>query len=112
MDDVFKALADPTRREILDLLKTDDGQTLGHLEAQFPQVTRFAVMKHLKVLEAAQLVTTRRAGRCKHHYLNTVPIQELADRWISRFALPWSQGLIDLRDGLEQMTQVRKPHQR
>ena len=104
MDDVFKALADPTRRHILDVLRSDDGRTLGSLEAEFPKLTRFAVMKHLKVLEAAQLVTSRRVGRCKYHYLNTVPIQELADRWMSRFAAPWSQGLIDLRDGLEQIS--------
>ncbi|MCG8414258.1 MAG: metalloregulator ArsR/SmtB family transcription factor [Pseudomonadales bacterium] len=102
MDDVFKALADPTRRQILDSLKNEDGQSLGELEAQFPDITRFAVMKHLKILEQAQLLSTRRDGRRKHHYLNAVPIQEISDRWISRFAAPWAQGLIDLRDGIEQ----------
>lgn len=101
MDNVFKALSDGTRRQILDFLKAEDGQTLGQLEAQFPDITRFAVMKHLRILEKAQLVTTRKIGRCKHHYLNAVPIQEVADRWISRFAAPWAEGLIDLRDGLE-----------
>ncbi len=102
MDDVFKALADPTRRQILDSLKSEDGQTLGELESQFPNITRFAVMKHLKILEQSRLVSTHRVGRCKHHYLNAVPIQELADRWISRFAAPWAKGLIDLKDGIEQ----------
>ena len=102
MDHVFKALADPTRRHILDLLMAEDGQTVGELESHFPGVTRFAVMKHLKILEQAQLLSTRRVGRCKHHYLNVVPIQEIADRWISRFAAPMAKGLIDLRDGIEQ----------
>ena len=105
MDNIFKALADNTRRQILDSLQIEDGQTLSELEAQFPSMTRFAVMKHLKILEQAQLVGTRKVGRCKHHYLNTVPIQELADRWISRFAAPWAKGLIDLRDGIEQVAE-------
>ena len=108
MDKVFKALADPSRRHILDLLMKEDGQTLGELETQFPDITRFAVMKHLKILEQAQLLNTRRVGRCKHHYLNAVPIQEIADRWISRFAAPVAQGLIDLRDGIHQETERKK----
>lgn len=102
MDEIFKALADPTRRQILDLLKEEDGQTLGELERGFPNITRFAVMKHLKILEQAGLLSARKVGRCKHHYLNAVPIQEIADRWISRFTAPIAQGLIDLKEGLEQ----------
>lgn len=108
MDTVFKALADDTRRRILDSLKDEDGQTLSELERQFPKITRFAVMKHLKILEAAQLVSSKKVGRCKHHYLNTVPIQEISDRWISRFAAPWTKGLIDLRDAIEQETGKKK----
>ena len=101
MDAVFKALSDGTRREILDALAEADGQTVSELEARFPNITRFAVMKHLKILKQAQLLSTRKIGRYKYHYLNTVPIQEIADRWISRFAAPWVQGLIDLKEGIE-----------
>ncbi len=108
MDRVFKALSDSTRRQILDFLKEEDGQTVGELESRFPDITRFAVMKHLKILEEAALISSRKEGRKKHLYLNTVPIQEIADRWISRFAAPWAQGLIDLRDGIEQGTGIKK----
>ncbi len=101
MDMVFKALGDATRRQLLDLLHDSDGRTLGELEACFPQLSRFAVMKHLKILEAAALVSSRKAGRYKFHYLNAVPIQDIADRWISRFARPWSEGLLDLKRDLE-----------
>ena len=83
MDEVFKALADPTRRSILDALFEYDGQTVQALCDQCPEMTRFGVMKHLTVLEAANLVVTKRAGRTKQHYLNPVPIGEIADRWIS-----------------------------
>ena len=101
MEKVFKALSDNTRRQLLDYLKETDGQTLGELESRFPDITRFAVMKHLKILEKAELIASRKSGRFKYHYLNTVPIQEIADRWISRFAVPWSQGLVDLKRDLE-----------
>ena len=107
MDKVFKALADSTRRQILDSLKAEDGQTVGELEAQFADMTRFAVMKHLKILESAQLISSRKVGRCKHHYLNAVPIQDIADRWISRFAAPVAKGLIDLRNDLENVTEKK-----
>ncbi|MBP7576617.1 MAG: SRPBCC domain-containing protein [Candidatus Obscuribacter sp.] len=101
MDAVFRALNDANRRRILDLLHECDGQTLVELEANFDQMTRFGVMKHLKILESASLVTTRKSGRFKYHYLNAVPLQEISDRWISRFAAPWSAALADLKNDLE-----------
>jgi uncharacterized protein YndB with AHSA1/START domain/DNA-binding transcriptional ArsR family regulator len=101
MDDVFRALSDPQRRHVLDLLRDKDGQTLTQLEAAFPSLTRFGVMKHLKVLEDASLIATRKAGRFKYHYLNPVPLQEIADRWISSFAAPWARGLSQLKHQLE-----------
>jgi uncharacterized protein YndB with AHSA1/START domain len=99
-DHVFKALADPTRRSLLDELFRDDGQTLGQLEARF-DMTRFGVMKHLKVLEAAGLVVTRRQGREKRHHLNPVPIRLVHDRWVSKYAEPWAAGLSGLKQELE-----------
>ena len=99
-DDVFRALADPTRRQLLDALFADDGQTLSSLEARF-EMTRFGVMKHLKVLEEAGLVVTRRAGREKRHHLNPVPIRLVHDRWVSKYAEPWAAGLSDLKRELE-----------
>jgi DNA-binding transcriptional ArsR family regulator/uncharacterized protein YndB with AHSA1/START domain len=82
----FKALGDPSRRRLLDSLAEEDGQTLLRLESRLPQLTRFGVMRHLRVLEAAGLVTTRRVGREKHHYLDPVPIRLIHDRWMSRYA--------------------------
>lgn len=96
--DVFKALADPTRRAILDALFVTDGQALTQLCALFPDLTRFAVMKHLAVLEAADLVTTVRSGREKHHYLNPVPIEQVANRWISKYAARFTSALVALDD--------------
>ncbi|MDX2264874.1 MAG: SRPBCC domain-containing protein [Hyphomicrobiales bacterium] len=101
MDDIFKALSDPQRRHVLDLLREKDGQTLSELELAFPSLTRFGVMKHLKVLEEASLVATRKEGRFKYHYLNPVPLQTIADRWISSFAAPWAQGMSQLKWELE-----------
>ncbi len=101
MDDVFRALADPGRRALLDALYARDGQTLTELCATRPEITRFAVMKQLRVLEAANLVATRRVGREKHHYLNPVPIRAVHDRWISKYAEPIVAGLAALRDELE-----------
>jgi DNA-binding transcriptional ArsR family regulator len=98
--DVFKALADPSRRLLLDLLLERDGQTLGELESNL-EMTRFGVMKHLRVLEAANLVVTRRSGREKLHYLNPMPIRQIYDRWVSKYAEPWTSGLSDLRKELE-----------
>ena len=94
---VFRALADPTRRTILVALFETDGQTVGDLVALFPDVTRFAVMKHLTVLEEADLVATHRVGREKHHHLNPVPIAEIADRWVSKYAQPFTRTLLDVR---------------
>jgi DNA-binding transcriptional ArsR family regulator len=101
MDEVFKALADPTRRELLDELFRADGQSLGALEARLP-MSRFGVMKHLKVLEAAGLLTTRKRGREKLHFLNPVPIQQIHDRWVAKYAAPWASALGALKDELEE----------
>ncbi len=100
MDEVFKALADPTRRSLLDELFTHDGQTLSALEKRLP-MTRFGVMKHLKVLEEAGLVVTRKRGREKLHFLNPVPIRLVHDRWVSKYAEPWAAGLSELKRDLE-----------
>jgi uncharacterized protein YndB with AHSA1/START domain len=103
MDDVFRALADPTRRSLLDELFKEDGQTLSALEERLP-MTRFGVMKHLKVLEQAHLVTTRKRGREKLHFLNPVPIQLVHDRWVSKYAEPWAETLTGLKRQLEDRT--------
>src|SRR3990172_1235508 len=87
MDVVFKALADPTRRRLLDKLFKRDGQTLGELERRLA-MTRFGVMKHLRVLEDAGLIVTKRRGREKLHFLNAVPIRQVHDRWIDKYAAP------------------------
>ena len=94
--DVFKALADPTRRAILDLLFERDGQSAGDLWARFPEMTRFGVSKHLRILEEANLITTTRQGRTKLHFLNPVPIAQIAHRWISKYAAPYASALVDL----------------
>jgi uncharacterized protein YndB with AHSA1/START domain/DNA-binding transcriptional ArsR family regulator len=102
MDDpVFGALADPTRRHLLDLLFERDGRTLGELVAAVPTMTRFGVMKHLRVLESTNLVTTRRVGREKHHYLNPVPIRRLHDRWLDKYRTRAADSLLDLQRALE-----------
>ena len=101
-DLVFKALADPTRRRLLDLLHDADGRTLSHLEAQVEEMSRFGVMKHLKVLEAARLVVTRRSGREKLHFLNPVPIRLIHDRWISRYTERQVKALSELKHELEE----------
>jgi uncharacterized protein YndB with AHSA1/START domain/DNA-binding transcriptional ArsR family regulator len=104
MDDpVFGALADPTRRHLLDLLFERDGRSLGELVAVVPGMTRFGVMKHLRVLEAAELLTTRRVGRQKHHYLNPVPIRRLHDRWLDKYRARAADSLLDLQHALESM---------
>jgi uncharacterized protein YndB with AHSA1/START domain/DNA-binding transcriptional ArsR family regulator len=103
MDKVFKALADPTRRGLLDQLFDEDGQTLSALEARV-EMTRFGVMKHLAVLEDAGLVVTRRRGREKLHFLNTVPIRLAHDRWVSKYAEPWAATLSRLKTDLEDGT--------
>jgi uncharacterized protein YndB with AHSA1/START domain len=103
MDAVFRALADPTRRSLLDELFRHDGQTLSALEGRLP-MTRFGVMKHLKVLEEAGLVVARRRGREKLHFLNPVPIRLVHDRWVSKYAEPWAAGLTGLKRDLEEAT--------
>ncbi|HEX4520237.1 MAG TPA: metalloregulator ArsR/SmtB family transcription factor [Gaiellaceae bacterium] len=102
MDDdaVFKALADPTRRHLLDRLFEADGRTLGELE-QGLQMTRFGVMKHLRVLEDAGLVVARRVGREKHHFLNPVPIRLIHDRWIDKYTEGAVTALLELKARLE-----------
>src|SRR5215218_4655468 len=100
MDKVFKALADPTRRSLLDELFERDGQTLTELEQRLP-MSRFGVMKHLKLLEEAGLVTTRRRGREKLHFLNPVPIRLIHDRWVSKYAEPWASALSGLKKEME-----------
>jgi DNA-binding transcriptional ArsR family regulator len=102
MDEVFKALADPTRRELLDRLFAEDGQTLKALEEGMP-MSRFGVMKHLRLLEEAGLLTTRRRGREKLHFLNPVPIRLIHDRWVSKFAEPWVATLTGLKERLEEV---------
>src|ERR1700691_2411286 len=106
MDEVFRALADPTRRSLLDELFKQDGQTLSALEARLP-MTRFGVMKHLKVLEQAGLVVTRRRGREKLHFLNAVPIRLIHDRWVSKYAEPWAATLSNLKHRLEDKTMMK-----
>jgi uncharacterized protein YndB with AHSA1/START domain len=100
MDVVFRALGDPTRRALLDELFREDGQTLSALEARF-DITRFGVMKHLKLLEEAHLIVSRRRGREKLHFLNPVPIRLVHDRWVSKYAEPWVAGMSDLKTRLE-----------
>src|SRR6202795_2677404 len=100
MDDVFRALADPTRRSLLDELFKQDGQTLSTLEGRLA-MTRFGVMKHLRLLEKAGLVITKRRGREKLHFLNPVPIRLVHDRWVSKYAEPWAAALSGLKQRLE-----------
>ncbi|RSD21768.1 ArsR family transcriptional regulator [Amycolatopsis eburnea] len=99
-DLVFKALADPTRRFLLDLLFERDGRTLTELETQV-EMTRFGVMKHLKLLEEAGLVVTRKDGREKRHFLNPVPIRQIHDRWIDKYTERQVTALLDLKNELE-----------
>jgi uncharacterized protein YndB with AHSA1/START domain len=101
MDEVFRALADPTRRSLLDELFREDGQTLSALQGRF-EMTRFGVMKHLKLLEEAGLVVTKRRGREKLHFLNPVPIRLVHDRWVSKYAEPLAAALSGLKTTLEE----------
>lgn len=100
-DRVFKALADPGRRALLDALFRSDGQSLGSLCDVLPALTRFGVMKHLAVLAEAGLVVTHKAGRTKFHYLNPVPIREIHDRWTSKYAAVTLDALTGLRRAVE-----------
>src|SRR5665213_984800 len=100
MEAVFRALADPTRRRLLDELFGEDGQSLSALEERF-SMSRFGVMKHLRQLEEAGLVVTKKRGREKLHFLNPVPIRLVHDRWVSKYAEPWAAGLSELKRELE-----------
>jgi DNA-binding transcriptional ArsR family regulator len=102
-DRVFRALADPTRRHLLDHLYERDGRTLSELVDEQPEMTRFGVMKHLRVLEDAGLVVARRSGREKLHFLNPVPIRLIHDRWIDKYTERQVSALVDLKNELEEM---------
>src|SRR6266480_430539 len=108
--DIFKALADPSRRLLLDSLFEEDGQTLGELAARLPTMTRFGVMKHLRILETADLVASRKIGRERLHYLNPVPIRLIHDRWIGKYAEVWAGALTDLKVRLEGAAMDRPRH--
>src|SRR5687767_14031299 len=97
---VFRALAEPSRRRLLNLLFERDGRTLTELESELP-MTRFGVMKHVRVLEEAGLITTRKVGRERFHYLNPVPIQLISDRWINKYSAVRTSVLADLKTALE-----------
>ena len=101
MATAFRALGDPSRRLLLDRLFDRDGQTLGELAAALPEMTRFGVMRHLDVLEAAGLIETRKVGREKHHFLNPVPLQEIYDRWIIKYEHHRLRALSELKQRLE-----------
>ena len=100
---VFKALADPTRRFLLDLLHERDGRTLTELESEL-SMSRFGVMKHLKLLEEAGLVVTRRSGREKQHFLNPVPIRRIHDRWLDKYTAHRASVLLELEQELERLS--------
>ncbi len=108
MDPVFKALADPHRRQLLDRLHERDGQTLSELQTYLP-LSRFGCMKHLRVLEDAGLITSRKVGREKFHFLNPVPIQRAYDRWVEKFARPWTRMISGLKWSLEEPDVATKP---
>ena len=109
MDEVFRAINDPSRRLLLDALFGEDGQTLGDLCAHLPEMTRYGVMNHLRVLEEAELVTTLKQGRSKYHYLNPVPIKLIHDRWISKYAERRVGAITGLKARLERGATVKKP---
>ena len=110
MEKIFRALSDPSRRRLLDVLRRKDGRTVGQLDAALPHVTRFATMKHLRVLEAAGLVVTRKVGREKLHYLNPVPIRLIHDRWISKYAEPVVGAMSKIKSALEEKTMSAPRH--
>ena len=101
LEEVFKSLADASRRALLDALFVTDGQRLNDLCAVLPHLTRFGVMKHLAVLEGAGLVTSEKVGREKRHYLNPVPIQQIYERWLSKYSEPFTRALVGLQHHLE-----------
>lgn len=101
LDDVWRALSNPVRRRILDML-ADGPLTTGNVADGFPELSRFAVMQHLKVLEEADLVVPHRSGRERHNYLNPVPVQRIYERWVSRYMRPWTDALTSLKHELEE----------
>ncbi|MBS4220976.1 metalloregulator ArsR/SmtB family transcription factor [Bacillus sp. FJAT-49711] len=108
-NDIFKALADPNRRMLLDLLYESDGRTLTDLGTHL-DMSRFGVMKHLNLLEEANLITTRKVGREKFHYLNPIPIRQVYDRWVSKYSEPWASELISLKTEMErEVSMEQKP---
>lgn len=108
LDQVWKALASHTRRRMLDLL-VGGAMTTGDIANGFDDLSRFAVMQHLKVLENADLVVARRQGRIRYNHLNAVPIQQLSDRWISRYHRPLTEALVDLKLTLESKEPTERP---
>lgn len=109
-DGIFKALADGNRRTLLDALFAQQGQRLLQLEAKLPGLSRFGVMKHLRVLEDAGLVWAEKVGRDKHHYLNPMPIQAVYERWVGKFARPWAEALSALKTQLEEAPMSTATH--
>lgn len=107
LEPVWRALANPARRRILDLLR-DGPLSTGELAAEFPSLSRFAVMQHLDVLVDAGLVTTHREGRTRLNFLNPVPIQRIHERWVSRYQEPWTEALVALKGQLESPTASRR----
>ena len=107
LDAIWKALANADRRRILDLLR-DGPLTTGDVALHFPDLSRFAVMQHLRVLEEAELVVPRREGRKRYNFLNPVPIQEIFDRWVGRYVQPWTEALVSLRDELETHSRTQR----
>lgn len=100
LDPVWKALANPVRRKMLDLLR-DEALTTGDVASAFPELSRYAAMQHLDVLEQAGLITVKRVGRQRFNYLNAVPIRQIYERWVSRYEGHWASALLALRDTLE-----------
>ena len=111
VSDVFKALADPTRRAILDALFVEDGLTVGEICGRFADMTRFGVMKHLSVLEESNLVVAVREGRIKRHFLNPVPIEQVANRWISKYSARFTAALVALDEHVTTQSAVEAPAQ-
>ncbi len=110
LDNVWKALSDPTRREILDLLRTGP-KTTGELASGFPDLTRFAVMKHLGVLEDASLVIARKEGRQRWNHLNAVPLRRIYERWVSKYEDQWAGPLVNLKRSIESKRPEKKTEQ-
>ena len=107
LEEVWRALASPVRRRMLDLLR-DGPMTTGDVAEEFSELSRFAVMQHLGVLESASLVVSRRDGRTRHNYLNPVPIQRIYQRWVSKYQEPWTEALVSLKGALESESAAKR----